>query len=318
MRLIKSHLPASEIYWWLDRRLVGLLEADPDLTGIIPFERQRWKSVRRWPEAAASIRQMRLHQFDWVIDLQGLLRSGLVAWFANGGCTVGLDDHKEGAAAFYDIAIPRESYSRHCVDWYMSVVTALRIPIHWNFEWLPTRKAVAASIREKWPVGESRWIVLQPGARWLNKRWPIEHFVAVVKQLAARAPDVRFVVLGSSDDAPLGHILYEAAPAKCLDLTGATSPGEMVEWIRASHLVITNDTGPMHVAAALKKPIVALFGPTQPARTGPYGSIDRVLSVSLPCAPCMKDVCQFEKPMECLRAISPLTVVELAAKQLCC
>src|SRR5881227_1946586 len=75
LRLLKKHFPASEIYWWLERRLVPLLETDPDLAGVIPFERERWASPRNWKQAWASLRQIRAHRFDWVIDLQSLLRS---------------------------------------------------------------------------------------------------------------------------------------------------------------------------------------------------------------------------------------------------
>jgi len=316
LRLLKKHLPTSEIYWWLDRRLVPLLEADPDLAGVIPFERERWASPRHWNEALNSLRQMRAHRFDWVIDLQSLFRSGVVAWLANGACTVGLDDAREGARGFYDIAVARPSYYTHAVDWYLTALHTLNVPVHWNFQWLPIRKPVAASIREKWPIGDSRWVAVQPGARWVNKRWPIEHFVQVVNQLAAWDSGLRFVVLGSASDASLGHTIYEALPSRCLDLTGTTSLGEMVEWIRASHLVITNDTGPMHVAAALHKPLVALFGPTEPRRTGPYGQLHHVLQGSPPCVPCMKATCHFEKPIDCLRGVAPHVVTRVATAQL--
>lgn len=317
LRLIKQHLPTSQIYWWLDRRFVPLLEGDPDLAGVIPFERERWGSVWRWPEMAGSLRQIRAHHFDWVIDLQSLFRSGIVAWLANGGWTIGLDDAREGARGFYDVIVSRPSYDTHAVDWYLKVLSVLNVPMHWNFQWLPIRKAVAAGIREKWPIGNSRWVALQPGARWENKRWPLEHFVEVVKRLSASDASLRFVVLGSSADAALGRVLYEAEPAKCLDLTGTTSLPEMVEWIRASHLVITNDTGPMHVAAALRKPVVALFGPTEPRRTGPYGALHQVLQQqSLPCVPCMNSTCHYEKPIECLRGITPATVARAAAARL--
>ena len=252
-----------------------------------------------------------------MIDLQSLFRSGIVAWLANGGWTIGLDDPREGARAFYDVIVSRPSYHTHAVDWYLSVLPVLNVPVHWNFQWLPIRKAVAAGIREKWPMGESRWVALQPGARWENKRWPVEYFTEVMARLSDSDPSLRFVVLGSSADAPLGRVLYEAQPAKCLDLTGTTSLPEMVEWIRASHLLITNDTGPMHVAAALRKPIVALFGPTEPRRTGPYGALHQVLQQqSLPCVPCMNSTCHHEKPIECLRGITPARVAQAAAIRL--
>jgi lipopolysaccharide heptosyltransferase I len=315
-RLLKQHYPSSSIFWWLDRRFVPLLDADPDLAGIIPFERNRWSNPRYWLEAWQSLREIRAHQFDLVIDLQSLLRSGVVAWLANGGCTAGLDDPREGARAFYDIAVPRANYHFHAVDWYLSVLTVLGVPVHWNFQWLPPRKPVAATIREKWPMGDARWIALQPGARWQNKRWPLEHFIQVVQQLSEAEADLRFVILGSAADAPLGQAIREAAGAHCLDLTGTTSLPEMVEWIRAAHLLITNDTGPMHVAAALRKPLIALFGPTERRRTGPYGQLDHVLQASAPCVPCMKPVCHYRQPLACLRGTQPAEVVRLALAEL--
>jgi ADP-heptose:LPS heptosyltransferase len=91
---------------------------------------------------------------------------------------------------------------------------------------------------------------------------------------------------------------------------------EMVEWIRLSELMITNDTGPMHVAAALGTRVVALFGPTEPRRTGPYRQLHNVLQLNLPCVPCLKRRCTYIKPFECLRAIPPAAVFEAVQKRL--
>jgi ADP-heptose:LPS heptosyltransferase len=90
----------------------------------------------------------------------------------------------------------------------------------------------------------------------------------------------------------------------------------MIEWLRLCDLMVTNDTGPMHVAAALGKPLVALFGPTEPRRTGPYGQLENVLRIELPCSPCLKSRCHCEKPNECLNAISPAMVFERVRRQL--
>lgn len=315
LRLIKQHLPASEIYWWLDADLVPLLEGDPDLAGIIPFHRKRWRSPLRWPEAWRNLQAIRGLAFDWVIDLQSLARSGVVAWLANGGLTVGLDDPREGARGFYDVVASRASYHTHAADWYLSVLPLLGVPIHWNFDWLRARPAVAAAIHRKWPLEGARWILLQPGARWPNKRWPAEYFGELVRLFAGRN-EFRFAILGSLSERDLGQAITSANPAQCLDLTGQTSLPEMIEWIRFCEVMVTNDSGPMHVAAALGKPIVAIFGPTEPRRTGPYGQIEQVMQLKLPCVPCLKDECAYERPLECLRAISPATIQARLAQQL--
>ena len=314
LRLIKLHHPANEIYWWVDASLVSLLEGDPDLAGVIPFHRRRWTSPLRWGEAWRSLRAIQAHRFDWVIDLQSLMRSGLVAWLAGGALTVGLDDPREGARALYDIVVPRPSYYTHAVDWYLQVLPMLDVPVHRNFTWLPGRPDAAEAVRTKWRPDSARWIVLQPGARWLNKRWPVGHFMELVRNLAQRFSDIRFVILGGEADRELGELICQAASERCLDLTGRTTLPEMVEWIRLCEMMITNDTGPMHVAAALNKPVVAQFGPTEPRRTGPYGQMGHVLQHGLPCVPCMKDSCSYHQPFECLRAIAPERVASYSAQ----
>lgn len=305
LRLLRLHFPKSEIYWWIDSRLAPLLENDPDLTGIFPFQRKRWASPLHWNEMLGSIFEMRRKKFDWVIDLQGLARSGAFAWLANGGLTVGVADSREGAPGFYDAAVPRLASETHAVDWYLAVVKSLGVPIHNNFVWLPPRLEIQNAIQQKWAANQSRWIVINPGARWLNKRWPVEYFAELVKSLAAQNGEFRFVILGGKEDRHLGERIAQAEPQRCLDLTNQTSLPEMIEWIRLSELIVTNDTGPMHVAAALGKPVVAMFGPTNPNRTGPHGQINRALRIHLPCSPCLKASCAYEKPMECLRAITP-------------
>jgi lipopolysaccharide heptosyltransferase I len=318
LRLLKLHLPESEIYWWIDSGLAPLLDRDPDLAGIFRFERKRWSSPLHWNEMLENIREMRRKKFDWVIDLQGLARSGTFAWLANGDLTIGVADSREGAPGFYDVSVPRPSEETHAVDWYLEVVRSLGVPVHHNFVWLPARTEVQIAIRKKWSVESSCWIAIHPGARWLNKRWPVEYFADLVKRMASRNREFHFVILGGKDDQSLAEPILRVEPERCLDLTGKTSLPEMIEWIRLSKLVVTNDTGPMHVAAALGKPVVALFGPTNPNRTGPYGQIQHALRIDLPCSPCLKDFCTYEKPMECLRGITPQIVEREIARRLEC
>ena len=318
LRLLKRHHRDAEIFWWIDAALAPLLEGDPDLAGVVRFERKRWGKPRHWPEMLRSIRWLRAQNFDLVIDLQCLARSATFAWLANGKLLAGLDEIREGARGFYDLAAPRKSFHTHAVDWYLAVLPPLGVPVHKNFTWLPERPEIAAAVKHKWPDASPtpNWIALQPGARWLNKRWPAQHFAELVRALAGKFPAARFAILGGKDDQPLGATISQAAPERCLNLCGATSLPEMIEWVRRCDLLVTNDTGPMHVAAALGKPLVALFGPTEPRRTGPYGQLENVLRLDLPCSPCMSARCTFEKTDECLRALPPALVFERAQKLL--
>lgn len=322
LRLLRSHWPDSRIYWWLDINLVPLLEKDPDLAGIFAFQRKRWAAPHRWPEIVSSIVAMRKQRFDLAIDLQGLARSGIFAWLADARLTVGLDNlregSREGARAFYDLTPPCAAPQAHAVDRCLAVLPLLNVPVHWNFEWLPRRPAALQSVHQKWAPERqgARWIVLLPGGRWDNKRWPAQYFVQLAKRLR-EIPALRLVVLGSKDERPLGETIAAAVPDFCLNLAGATSLDEMIEWIRLSRLVITNDTGPMHVAAAVGRPVIAIFGPTNPSNTGPYGQLQNVMqTASLPCVPCLKSTCAYWEKLACLHAISPAAVFEKAQEAL--
>ena len=253
---------------------------------------------------------MRRAGFDWVIDLQGLARSASIAWVVNGGLTVGVEDRREGAPALYDFSVARPSEQTHAVDWYLAVLKRLNVPVHEHFEWFPHQPEVLSQVLEKWPLRGKRWICVQPGARWTNKRWPLENFGKVIHGLGALDPNLNFIVLGGNEDQELGAQLAEVLPDRCLDLTRKTTLAEMIELLRLSKAMITNDTGPMHAAAALRLPVVGLFGPTDPRRTGPYRQLASSLRSQLPCSPCLKPRCRWPKHMECLHQIRPDTVIQ--------
>ncbi len=308
-RLLKRRFPDSEVHWWIDSGLRSLLEGDPDVTETIPFERREWGRPTGWPGMVRSIRSMRRKGFDWVIDLQALARSALVAWFCRGRLTIGLEDLREGAPAFYDLAVRRPSWHTHAVDWYLEVPRRLGIPMDWDFEWLPVREEASSSVKARWPDTGERLVAIQPGARWPTKRWPESHFRRFVRDLTRRDSRVRCVIVGSPAELDLARQVASASPDRCLVVAGETDLPEMVEWLRRCELLVTNDTGPMHVAAALGTPVVALFGPTEPRRTGPYGQIDNVLRWPLPCVPCLSSRCRQSDPMQCMNELSPELVL---------
>jgi len=309
LRLLRRRYPDALISWWVAENLTALLDDDPDLDEVIPFERSKGFSlsgILRWWGSIIRIREQR---YDLVIDLQGLLRSGSFAWLAGGARSVGLDLRREGAQMFYDVAVPRPADRPHAVDWYLDVAEELGLGSASSFDWIPKRASAAASVARMNSANAKRLVALVPGARWDNKRWPAEHFADVVGGISERHADVQFAVVGGAGDSGLAREIQRNTQTSVIDLTGQTSIPEMMEWLRVSHLVVTNDTGPMHIAAALGRPVVGVFGPTDPAQTGPYGDRVTILSSDLRCAPCLKSTCHWKVNMECLHSIKARDVV---------
>ena len=242
------------------------------------------------------------------------MRSGAFAWLANGKLSIGLDEPREGARGFYDLIVPA-ALGPHARGGLVSGrAAALGRAGGWGFP-------MAARSAPPWPnrCGGSGRSDRRGGLSFSLARagrtnaGPPNLTPSWSGCLAATNPGFHFAILGGEEDRALGEVIARADGSRCLDLTGRLSLPEMVEWIRLSELMVTNDTGPMHVAAALGKPVVALFGPTEPRRTGPYRQLDHVLQLDLPCVPCLKPRCAYAKPLECLRAIPPAAVLTLSS-----
>jgi len=311
--MLKKHWPQSEIYWWIEAGLAGLLEEDLDLAGLILFHRKGWDGIPWWRAMWTSIREAREKRFDLVLDLQGLSRSAIFGWLVNGGTFIGLDNlregNREGAQIFYDRIAPRSPPGTPAPERYAAILQPLGLSVDWNFEWFPARTKIAETVRQRVEKRAGPWIMLLPGARWETKRWPAEFFAQTVRKLSETHRDLNFAILGAASDKPIAEVICAAKPESCLDLTGGTSLTEMIEWLRFASLVISNDTGPLHVAAALRRPLIAIYGPSDPTYTGPYGQAGAVLQAThLECVPCMERTCAFHERLACLRSITPAQV----------
>ena len=146
-------------------------------------------------------------------------------------------------------------------------------------------------------------------ARWPTKRWPPEFFATTMDYLQEKGMG-RVVLIGGPDDRAAAQAVKGLMRTVPADLTGASMPALLPALLESAALLLTNDSGPMHVAAAMGTPVVALFGPTSPTRTGPYANGHRVLRSGVPCSPCFSRTCRNTVYLECLMTISPDRVIE--------
>ena len=159
------------------------------------------------------------------------------------------------------------------------------------------------------PDGDRPYAVLLPGTNWATKRWPADKFAKLVTPLRDRF-GLASVYAGTSTDAQLATAgVSEGA----IDLCGQTDLKQLAALIEGASLVIANDSGPMHIAAALGRPLVTLFGPTNPVRTGPHLRPESVLRLDLPCSPCYARRCVHTS---CLNWLEPQSVLDAAAAQI--
>ena len=152
------------------------------------------------------------------------------------------------------------------------------------------------------------YAVLLPGTNWPTKRWPVEKFAALVDPLRDRF-GLASVVAGAPDVTDIARQI----PAT-VNAVGKTNLRQLVALLRRADLVIANDSGPMHIASALGKPLVTMFGPTNSVRTGPYGRLDSVVRVDIPCSPCYSRRCSHTS---CMKWIEVQSVLDEAQRQMC-
>jgi len=306
LNAMRHCFPKAEIHWVIAKGLEGLLEQHSMVAKCIVINKDLWKKISRAGYTVAEIRQLyrrlRSERYDLVVDLQGLLRSGLITLATHAPERVGFAEAREGSRLFYTTKV-RGGRDLHAVERYMKVAAELGCPKNEGILPFPLpRRANDRMMRVKAELQE--YAVIVPGARWRTKIWPAEYFGKV----AARLP-VRSVVIGGSGDRGIAEEVVSFSSGHALSLAGETDLSELIELLRGARVVITNDSGPMHIAAALNIPVIAVFGPTSPALTGPYGKGHVILQSKEACAPCFKRKCA---EMRCMRGITPEAVIEKA------
>lgn len=277
---IRRRFPAAHIAWLINENLTSLLSHCPLINELIPFPRH---DAAKLP---ALLQRLRARRFDLVVDLQGLLRSGLFTAVTGAPRRIGLSDAREGSRLFYNeiVTVPR----CHAVDRYLRAAT------HLGCE--PGPVEFPLGLPQSSTLNPRPFIAVNPSARWPTKLWGETRFAELIRQL----PPERVVLTGSADEAPMIERIAQGRRS----LAGKTDLFELAELYSQCAVVITNDTGPMHIAVAVGTPVVAIFGPTEPALTGPYGARHIVLRAGIPCSPCFRDRCRHSPTMECMAKVT--------------
>jgi heptosyltransferase I len=308
---LRAAYPEAHITWLVEAAYAPILAGHPDLDEI-------WEAPRlHLGEFGAGANQTRLRQllkrlrtrrFDVVLDLQGLFKSALWVALARSPRKVGYDRTREGSYLVLNERVPPFDPEAHAVWRYLNLARYLGAPQaepHFHL-------ALGAGVDPTGliaPDDQRPLVVLHPGARWESKLWPAASWARLAERLAAAGFTV--ALTGSKADAPLAAEIIGTTKAPVVNLTGRTSLAQLAAVLRRARLAFITHTGALHLAAALGTPVVALFGPTAPWRTGPFGAGHQVVRLDLPCSPCLQRQCPAPR---CLTDLTPEMVMGAGEK----
>lgn len=297
---LKSGLNA-EIDWIVHPFYVELAKCFSDVSRVLVFPRRAPPA-----EFIRQIRLLRAEQYEIIIDLQGILKSAFVSRLARGTKRIGPSFHREGSVLFYKAVAGTRNKNRHAIDEIMDVVRYLNLPE------LPPAFPMTVPLQL---VSEpSPRIALLPFSRWPSKNWPLMSFARVGHELQENLGASIYIMGASGDHLPGAEIARELG-GRAINLAGKTTLPQLAGLLREMDLVITNDSGPMHLAAVMGAPVLAMYGPSDPVRTGPYGHNHCVLKGKLRCQPCFSPRCRF-RDNSCMLTITPESVINAAMAML--
>ncbi len=291
VELLRRRFPEAELDWLVHPAFAGTLKFSPfPVRRAIFFRRRELGNLRQLPREFLRLTQeLRREKYDLIIDFQGLMRSAIFGFLARGPRPVGFAAPRERSARllYGDVrSIPME---QHAVERNVALVNSLLGTAD------PVPQAIlppGAALPELPAVLAGKTLIgVVPGARWETKCFAPELFAGVIRKLHELRPDCAFVIIGAGDDAVAARAIMEQTGEYVVSLVGKTGIEEMIELMRHLALVLSNDSGPVHAAAAQGTPVVGFFGPTRPELTGPYGAGHRIFQLDLACSKCMKRHC---------------------------
>jgi heptosyltransferase I len=293
---IRKRFPNSEIHWVIARGFHQLLEDHPMISRLWIIDKDQWKKLSNAVETLTTLRKLsrnlRDEKFDLVVDLQGLFRSGLICWATRAKYRIGFAEGREGSPFFYTHSVCG-GRDIHAIERYMKIASFLGCDTRallYPFAPPGSGSMILHSLPQD-------YVVIAPSAGGESKKWPAERFGEVASRLPWKS-----AVIASKADAEVADQVVGASKGMAFSLAGRTNLRELIPLISGARFFLSCDTGPMHIAAALNVPVFALFGPTNPKRTGPYGPGHTIIRQDLPCSPCYKrKKC---KDGSCLDAIS--------------
>jgi heptosyltransferase I len=339
---LRRRFPQARIDWLVTPDIAELLTQNPAISNVIEFERQEWTAPWRlapYTGAARLIAQLRAVRYDLVLDLQGQLRSGVFAFASGAPVRIGFDKPRaavwnasprkipdearrhawqgarEGSFLAYTHHVELPTLDIHPVERYLRFGALIGLDADsadFAFPIPPEATNRIDALLDYYEVAGAKLMVMAPGTNWETKQWRTDGFGEVARHFLQKKFAV--ALIGSARDHEVCSEVAKLAPG-AINLAGETTLTELAALIRRGAICVSNDSGPMHLAVALGRPVVAVFGPTDPVWAGPYRQDNSVLRADLPCSPCyLRLLSRCTHNHDCMKNVAAATVIERAEK----
>jgi heptosyltransferase I len=309
--------PDAHITWVVEEAAADLVKNHPYLDTVLISRRKSWSKDllngqfgRPLKEMRIFLKTLRQRPYDLVIDFHGLFKSSIIVFLSRGKRKLGYDSLQELSGLFLNEKIV-ENMNKHAVDRYLDFPHYLGAKTDKVQFSLPSNKEAEARVQillDKYNLEDKKFIAINPIAYWETKLWSNDKFAKLADLINIKLK--MKVVFTGSEKEPIEKIT-SFMTTEGINSGGETTLLELASLYKKAQMVITTDSGPMHLAAAVETPVIALFGPTDPARTGPYGAGHTVISAELSCSPCLLKKCSTKK---CMEDISPEQVFAAVEK----
>ena len=296
--ILSRRYPGSRIHFLVNKGTEDVLLGNPAVTSVTCVPRSGFRTLWKF------FHELRQSSFDCVIDLTDGDRSALISVMSRAPIRIGFNHEKRWRGKFYTHCIQNGYGTMHIVDYHTKALEHLGImEAAGNPEIVLSDEEirVARHLVETMGLEGEPWIMIHPAARYWFKAWPAERFAALGDTLVRKGFQV--VMVGSENERELADRVMQAAHEKFISLVGNTTIRELAGLMKHCRLFVGNDAGPMHMAAAMGCPVVALFGPTDPAVWGPRGAECRTIYKGLDCRECFHPGCQ-RGEQSCMKLIS--------------
>jgi 3-deoxy-D-manno-octulosonic-acid transferase/heptosyltransferase-1 len=315
---LKKHFPDCKITWVIEEEAADILKSYSGIDRVIVSRRKRWlrqiksgQVMKALRQAAAFVKTLRSQEYDLMLDFQGLFKSGIISFLSRSKRKIGYKNAREGSTLFYSEKAPATDFNDHAIKRHQVILKHLGI-IDPEIIYEPllnvSDERAVVNLFDNTGVDRNKMLVtVHPAATWKTKIWPKEKVVELCDRLANEF-SCQVVLIGSYAEEPFLTDIVSRAKNEVKNLAGKTKLSELACLIAKSDLLVTTDSGPMHMACASSTPVVAIMGPTAPWRTGPFGDDYRVVRHELSCSPCFK---RAECPLEHHKCMEEISVEEV-------